>query len=297
MAYHFINSKGGYHYEEIIKEIDSFDNNDDLGNFYNPTYITARESIDWCNLGVQIEEKIQFLIDWKTTYVRTRKDEYRGRFINLAKHTQFIAIICKYKSLELPDILLSEYHLRADLSFLYSVANSILKPTAASKILHMYNPNLFPIWDSYMRKNMFRTSGHDPNQYVRWIHVMQDELKLMIDDTRNGFGLSSEDAIKKIKALDHPTYSLLRILDKINYNNSRIPIRKGVMEGTLATNGESNMKGGSIMTPTVKKGKVNTGLKLSEFIRDYLPGIDGFSMNKEGGFTYEEERALWQQGK
>jgi hypothetical protein len=129
------------------------------------------------------------------------------------------------------------------------------------------------------------------------MQLMKDELQLMIDDTKKAFEYSSEDAIGKIKALDHPTCSLLRILDKINYNNSRTPIRKSAMVKTQETNDEWNMKGVPRMTPTAKKGKMNTGLNLSEFIRDHLLGIDGFSMNKEGGFTYEEERALWREGK
>ena len=44
-------------------------------------------------------------------------------------------------------------------------------------------------------------------------------------------------------------------------------------------------------------GKEDTGLKLSDFLKNQLPKICSFSMNKPGGFTFSEERQLWREGK
>lgn len=294
MTYNFIDAKGGYTFSELIKEIDKFDMRN---NSYNYTYINARKSIDWCNFDVAIHEKIQFLIDWKTRYVSANREEYVIKFNQLAKHSQFITTINNYRILTLPFINLTNKQIITDLLYIYKEADLILKPTSASKILHMYNPDLFPIWDSFMRINLFRSDGHNPHHYVRWMSLMQNELNLLIEDTKSKFYLSSKDALEKIKGLDHPTCSLLRVMDKVNYNNSRTPLPCNISDDVIRPVDHNEAQKGVNMAIILSGGRVDTGLKVSVFIKDHLPDIDGFSMNKKGGFTFEEEKSLWRQGK
>ncbi len=44
-------------------------------------------------------------------------------------------------------------------------------------------------------------------------------------------------------------------------------------------------------------GKKNTDLRLSDFLKNYLPEIYSFSLNKLGEFTFHKEQKLWEQGK
>jgi len=298
MSYNFIDQLGGYTFATLVKEIKKFDQYDDLSNYYNATYVRARQSIDWLDFHADINEKVQFLIDWKTTIVRANREEYVVRFKRLAADHQLLTIIADYKAIELPFIDLSNLKTIKDISYIYAQTDSFLKPTSASKILHMFNPNLFPIWDSYMRKNLFRTTGHQSGQYVRWVLLMKEEILLIMKNTMSFFQLSDQDALNKIKQLDHPTGSLLRIMDKINYNNSRTPLPVKMPSETLQDDSRNQTEGGLYMRMAKSSGgKVDTGLRLSDFIRNYLPNIDGFSMNKEGGFTFKEEKNLWRQGK
>jgi len=156
MAYNFIDGHGGYIFDELAEEINKFDQHDNAGNFYNRTYIEERESIDWIALGHDIEKKIQFLVYWKTDYVRIHRQEYQNYFRKLADHGQFVSMLQYYINIDLLTIDLSNQNIQTDISFLYGVADSMLKPTAASKIMHMYNPNLFPIWDQRMREYLYR---------------------------------------------------------------------------------------------------------------------------------------------
>ena len=169
----------------------------------------------------------------------------------------------------------------------------VLGPTSASKVLHMYNPNLFPIWDDYMRKNFFHFRPNKPYQYLQLINLMHDEFTLIIEKLCQSDELSRSEAISKIKNLDKPTFSILRILDKVNYNNSRKP-ESVKNKNTFSISDE---KGGKVMAIISSAGRQNTGLKLSAFLTNILPQINSFSMNKPGGYTYEEERSLWEEGK
>jgi len=224
MAYNFIDGHGGYIFDELAEEINKFNQHDNGVNFYNRTYIKARESIDWIALGHDIEKKIQFLVDWKTDYVRIHRKEYQDYFRKLADHSQFVSMLQYYVNIDLPTIDLSNQNIQTDISFLYGVADSILKPTAASKIMHMYNPNLFPIWDQRMREYLYRSDGHNPGHYVRWMALMQKELNLVMNQFMSSLNITEQEAVDRIKQLDNPTCCLLRIMDKVNYNNSRAPL-------------------------------------------------------------------------
>lgn len=235
MAYNFIDGHGGYYFHELIKEIDKFDQHDIRGNFYNRAYIQARESIDWISPGNDIEQKIQFLIDWKTDYVRIHRKEYHEYFRKLADNKNFISILLRYINIDLPNIDLSNQNIKTDISYLYGLADNALKPTSASKVMHMFNPNLFPIWDQKMRENLYPSNGHNPSHYVRWMTLLQNELNFVIDHLISE-ELSKQEAIDMIKQLDTPTCCLLRIMDKINYNNSRTPLEMPSSEEITSEN-------------------------------------------------------------
>jgi hypothetical protein len=289
MGYNFLDGSGGYNFDLLSLEVKKFDSRDTYG--YNKTYITARGNIDWLNLGADINQKIQFLSDWNTTIVRANKSLYSEKFKEVAENDPLNEILTKYKSIELVNIKFAD-DTPNDIIFIYDTLDYILGPTSASKVLHMYNPNLFPIWDDYMRKNFFHFKLHKPYQYLRLIQLMRDELILILDNLCKSESLNRIQAIALIKELDKPTFSLLRILDKVNYNNSRKPIT--IDDRT--TSKTSNYKGGNTMA-IVLSGRESTGLNLSDFLNKILPLISTFSMNKAGGYTYEEERLLWQEGK
>jgi uncharacterized protein YdcH (DUF465 family) len=234
------------------------------------------------------------LVDWKTDYVRIHQKEYPDKFKQLANDNRFSTTIKNYKNLLLPTLDLSNNAISSDMAFLYSRADSLLKPTAASKVLHMYNPNLFPIWDRSMRNNLYRANGHNPHHYVRWISLMQEEINLTLSKTALQHAISFQDAIVKIQELDVPTKSLLRIYDKVNYNQSRTP--QNVQAPRTNAIHEIETKGGTTMARIIG-GKEDTGLKLSSFIKEHLPQIYSFSMNKVYGFSFEEEQSLWRSGK
>ena len=290
MTYNFLDGLGGYTFHTLSQEVETFDSRDSYR--YNETYITARKNIDWLNLSADINHKIQFLIDWNTTIVRANKSLYTGKFKEVGNNTQLKEILNKYQSIELVHIDCANNTISSDIKFIYDTLDCILGPTSASKVLHMYNPNLFPIWDDYMRKNLFNFRLHKPYQYLQIIQLMRDELKLILDNLCKAESLNRTQAIAIIKELDKPTFSLLRILDKVNYNNSRKPITvdNHTKPQTLTDKGGNTMRISS-------SERESTGLKLSDFLNNILPQISTFSMNKPGGYTYEEERLLWQEGK
>jgi len=291
MRYNFIIGSGGYKFDLLLQEVEKFDRHDTYK--YNETYIAARKNIDWLNLGADINPKIQFLIDWNTTIVRANKTLYIEKFKEVAANDSLKNILNKYKSIEFVDIKFADDNTSNDIKFIYDTFDGILGPTSASKVLHMYNPNLFPIWDDYMRKNLFHFRSHKAYQYLQLIQLMRDEFMLILEDLCKSEELNRTQAISKIKDLDKPTFSLLRIFDKVNYNNSRQPLSISDKNISLV----SDDKGGIDMAVIGVSGKQNTGLKLSEFLTSILPKINSFSMNKPGGYTYEEERSLWMQGK
>jgi len=266
MAYNFIDGHGGYIFDELAEEINKFNQHDNVGNFYNRTYIKARESIDWIALGHDIEKKIQFLIDWKTDYVRIHQKEYQDFFRKLADHSQFVSILQYYINIDLLTIDLSNQNIQTDISFLYGVADNMLKPTAASKIIHMCNPNLFPIWDQRMREYLYRSDGHNPGHYVRWMVLMQKELNLVMNHLVSSINLTKQEAIDRIKQLDTPTCCLLRIMDKVNYNNSRAPLvmplsKEVTTEGNRDQNAKSNSKNNLAILAPVPRSFLNTAIR------------------------------------
>lgn len=290
MAYNFLDGLGGYAFDSLSMDVQKFDNRDTYG--YNNTYIIARRNIDWRNLGADINQKIQFLSDWNTTIVRANKSLYAQKFKEVGEYDALRERLSKYDSIELTDIKVIDDNSTTDIEFIYDTLDCILGPTSASKVLHMYNPDFFPIWDDYMRRNLFHFRSHKPYQYVKLIELMHDELSLILDKLVKSEEIDRTEAILKVKQLDQPTLSLLRILDKVNYNNSRTVINFTTEHPSAISKNE----GGNSMN-IVFPGKQNTGLKLSEFLTNILPQIETFSMNKSGGYTYEEERSLWVRGK
>ncbi|MDD5700354.1 MAG: hypothetical protein PHH00_04190 [Candidatus Nanoarchaeia archaeon] len=291
MSYDFIDGSGGYSFGDLKNEVQKFDDGD-LINKYNQAYINARGTINWQDLSASIDKKIQFLIDWKTDYVRIHQQLYYKKMEELAAKQQFIQALTSYMTDELPNIDLSCPSISSDIKYIYEVADYILKPTAASKILHMFNPNLFPIWDMRMRENLFHTRSHKPIQYQDIMSKMQKEINIVVKNAMTEFHIMREDALKIIKQLDKPTYSILRIMDKVNYNNSRY--KRG---NTLLQSHDKSMEGGNTRMRVTSGGKENTGLRLSDFLKSQLPNISSFSMNKLGGFTFSEEQQLWREGK
>lgn len=291
MSYDFIDGSGGYSFSDLKKEVRKFDDGD-LINRYNQTYINARGTIDWQDLSASIDKKIQFLVDWKTDYVRIHRQLYCKKMDELAGKKQFIQTLTLYSTDELPNIDLSCPTVSSDIKYIYQVSDYILKPTAASKILHMFNPDLFPIWDMRMRGNLFRTKSHKPFQYLALMLTMQKEMNFILTNAMTELNMTRDEALKEIKQLDKPTCSILRIMDKINYNNSRVG--RG---NTLLQSYDKSMEGGNTRMIVTSGGKENTGLKLSDFLKSHLPNIYSFSMNKPGGFIFSEEQQLWREGK
>lgn len=291
MKYKFLGSASGYTYSEVLREISIFDRSH-LGHSYNKTYIEAIESIDWQNISSDHGAKIQFLIDWNTTHVRANRYVYLNEMKILSQNDVFKITINKYKDIILPDIDLHDDDTINDIVLLYKISENHLNPTSSSKILHMFNRCLFPIWDDAMRKELFHVNPKRPDNYLRYMRTMQGELDVIINNTMKEFELNRIESIDKIRDIDKPTYSILRIMDKINYNNSR-----GSSFYSVKKESNNRKEEGISMAVMTLSRKENTGLKISDFLRDYLPKIQSFSMNKEGGFTFAEEKLLWRQGK
>ncbi len=112
-----------------------------------------------------------------------------------------------------------------DIKVIYIKLSQIkgIEHTGAPKIMHLKNPELFVMWDGYIR-------GEKPNKYYM-------ELKVFKDNTwkRKQYAKSFGGYIQFLKDMQtmckgitftHPEKSLAKAIDEFNYVNITLPIQE-----------------------------------------------------------------------
>ena len=64
----------------------------------------------------------------------------------------------------------------ADVRFVYGEFKDLVKQTGAAKILHFKHPGLFVMWDTAIRKRYGIPNKGSPDEYVRFLKLMQTEF-------------------------------------------------------------------------------------------------------------------------
>jgi len=172
--------------------------------------------------GFEVEACILLLATWNTARFRivvTRfdVDEFRRTLIQLGKH--FGAL--RKQSIESID--LSKYGAR--IKTIFGALSKIkgVEFTGATKVMHLKNPKLFIMWDTYIR-------GAATKRYYdqlpiaqsgEWSHVKYgtsaEEYLRFVEDVKGRFGHLNPPS---------DTKSLAKAIDEFNYVNITLPIQE-----------------------------------------------------------------------
>lgn len=168
----------------------------------------------WRNLSQlkpkDVEEILKFLNKWKCRLPYSCKHQLLNslsrqipQFVNSLQRSRLESITLSQNT---QNIIINAYN----------ILNSVIKPTGTSKVLHLINPELFPMWD----QKIAEAYGIKPNQrtgdnYVKFMEKIQNILKKLINKINKN---NPQLAIQKIKSSTFQgKYSLLKIIDEYNY--------------------------------------------------------------------------------
>ncbi len=96
--------------------------------------------------------------------------------------------------------------------------------TGASKIMHLQNPSVFVMWDSYI-------SGQKPKKYYRKLKIIKDGKWKIIRYDKDGKGYikflkDMKDLFRHIKNNLNNGITFAKLIDQYNYVNITLPIQE-----------------------------------------------------------------------
>lgn len=151
-------------FDKIIKK---FNKNEERGDLY-PVFIQM------INNGYGYEACVFMLSTWNFAAFR-----YVIRKFNFKDFEKTIKkLIPKFKKFESKkiknaDLFLYEHDIKNIFNILYSIGG--VKSTGASKLMHLFAPDFFVMWDGYIRK-FYKLRKGDANDYFNFLLKMQSEF-------------------------------------------------------------------------------------------------------------------------
>lgn len=157
-----------------------------------------------------IKEIIDFLVVWKCRGLVSSNSENKKKYLNQVGRLKKVLknISEKFKGLKnhnLKDISIKdkEFTIR---TIYKNIREAKFGATATSKIMHIFNPNLFVMWDEAIRTNKYyNCRSATPNQYVKFMKKIQKICKR----------LNIKQKELKITIKRKPT--LVKMIDEANY--------------------------------------------------------------------------------
>lgn len=121
--------------------------------------------------GLEIEAYILILATWNFAslrYVMTTFDLRKFKRVLI----QIEPLYKKLKNLDFKSVKLDNYE--KEIKTIYSLLSSIkgIQYTGAPKLMHLKNPELFVMWDGYIRKHYGFTKGSDAD-YFNFLKLMR----------------------------------------------------------------------------------------------------------------------------
>ncbi|MEW5924662.1 MAG: hypothetical protein AB1746_11805 [Candidatus Zixiibacteriota bacterium] len=201
--------------QDLAEASRQFDEHEKRGSYYD----MARNL--WEN-GFRLEAYILLLATWNFAYFRyvikdfelntfgVLMDSLESRFTNL-------------DGLRLSNIDINHY--RDDIKKIYKEVSGFngIKHTGAAKVMHLRNPELFVIWDDFIR-------GAKPIKYYESLNIVRKGKwkHRQYENNENGyfdFMVQMQHAASEVKNLV-PGKTLAKLIDEYNYVNITLPIQE-----------------------------------------------------------------------
>jgi len=152
-------------YEELSEACRKFDDLERRGTFYNM-------AINLIDKGFEIEAFFLILATWNFATFRYTMKEFDINSFREIIQKRCNPIFNKIKDKRLETVNFDE--IKSEIKELYNILSSIkgVKYTGASKLMHLKNPNLFIMWDCYIKKHYGFRKG-TAEDYVNFLKKMQ----------------------------------------------------------------------------------------------------------------------------
>ncbi len=182
-------------YEELNEECRKFDELEKRGTFYDM-------AINLINKGFEIEAFFLILATWNFATFRYAMKEFDINSFRDVIQKSCNPIFSRLKDKELETVNFDE--VKDEINELYNTLSSIkgIKYTGASKLMHLKNPNLFIMWDGYIKKHYGFRRG-TAEDYINFLKKMQQMFA-------------------NIK-WNHPNKTLAKAIDEYNYVKITLP--------------------------------------------------------------------------
>lgn len=173
--------------EEFSKNLKEFDESENRGSYY-PMFLNMIEK------GFETEAFLFILSTWNFAAFR-----YAMQDFNLKGFKEVVSnlkpLFDKFKGTSIESINLDNYE--KDIIYIFDTLAKIkgIQYTGASKLMHLTVPEVFIMWDAYIRKawNFKKGSSED---YFNFLKKMQNEFK----------GLKGKDCRTLAKCIDEYNY-------------------------------------------------------------------------------------------
>ena len=173
--------------EEFNKNLKEFDESENRGSYY-PMFLNMIEK------GFETEAFLFILSTWNFALFRYAMKEFDlNKFKEIVKGLK--PFFDKFKDKSIETINLQDY--KEDIKYIFDTLSKIdgVKYTGTSKLMHLTIPEVFVMWDAYIRKG-WCFKGSNSEDYFNFMKKMQNEFK----------GLKGKDGRTLAKCIDEYNY-------------------------------------------------------------------------------------------
>jgi len=153
--------------EEFNKNLEKFEESENRGSYY-PMFLNMIEK------GLETEAFLFILSTWNfATFRYAMKDFDLDNFREIVKELK--PSFDKFKGKSIEDIDFDKYE--KEIKYIFDKLSDIkgIKYTGTSKLMHLTIPEVFVMWDGYIRKKYGFKKG-DSEDYFNFLKLMQNEF-------------------------------------------------------------------------------------------------------------------------
>jgi hypothetical protein len=163
--------------QQLQKKCNEFKELEGRGTFYDI-------ALNLLNKGFEIEAFFLILATWNFAMFRYVVKEFDINSFKEIIKKKCNPIFEKLRDKELKTVNFDE--IEKEVKEIYTILSDIkgVKYTGASKLMHLKNPNLFIMWDSYIKRNygFYKGTAED---YINFLKKMQDMFKGVAWNNKN----------------------------------------------------------------------------------------------------------------
>jgi exonuclease VII large subunit len=170
----------------------------------------------WSNLSQitisETREILRFLNKWKCRLSNNCAQNLQQSLQQISPQMQ------SFQTQRLENIILNSQNIQ-QITTIYNNLNNVIKPTATSKVMHLINVNLFPMWDQYICEGYgIKSNCRTAQNYINFMQQLQKILNNIVNKIIRQRNVNQQQAIQIIKnSTFQGKYSLVKILDEYNY--------------------------------------------------------------------------------